>query len=39
MTGTNFGRGEMWKMTHKKKNGTYVNDEVIEIGVTLYGLQ
>jgi len=25
----------MWKVTHKRKNGTYVNDEAMEIGVTL----
>jgi len=26
----------MWKITHKRKNGTYVNDEAMEIGVTLF---
>jgi len=26
----------MWKITHKKKNGTYVNDEATEIGVALF---
>jgi len=25
----------MWKVTHKRKNGTNVNDEAVEIGVTL----
>ena len=23
----------MWKITHKRKNGTYVNDEASNIGV------
>jgi len=23
----------MWKITHKRKNGTYVNDEASDIGV------
>ncbi|XP_068475821.1 uncharacterized protein [Phaseolus vulgaris] len=31
-TGRNIGRAEMWKITHKRKNGTYVNDEAMEIG-------
>ncbi|XP_068487850.1 uncharacterized protein [Phaseolus vulgaris] len=31
-TGKNIGRAEMWKITHKRKNGTYVNDEALEIG-------
>ncbi|QCE11295.1 putative transposase [Vigna unguiculata] len=35
-TGKNIGRAEMWKITHKRKNGTYVNDEAMEIGVTLF---
>ncbi|QCD99728.1 putative transposase [Vigna unguiculata] len=35
-TGKNIGRVEMWKITHKRKNGTYVNDEAMEIGVTLF---
>ena len=26
----------MWKITHKRKNGTYVNDEAMEIGVSLF---
>ncbi|QCD89139.1 putative transposase [Vigna unguiculata] len=30
--GKNIGRAEMWKVTHKRKNGTYVNDEAMEIG-------
>ncbi|XP_068502627.1 uncharacterized protein [Phaseolus vulgaris] len=30
--GKNIGRAEMWKITHKRKNGTYVNDEALEIG-------
>ncbi|QCD87263.1 hypothetical protein DEO72_LG3g1797 [Vigna unguiculata] len=25
--GKNIGRAKMWKITHKKKNGTYANDE------------
>jgi len=25
----------MWKITHKRKNGTYVNDEAREIGVSV----
>jgi len=33
--GKNIGRAEMWKVTHKRKKGTYVNDEAMEIGVTL----
>jgi len=24
----------MWKIAHKRKNDTYVNDEAMEIGVT-----
>ncbi|KAL2340235.1 hypothetical protein Fmac_008175 [Flemingia macrophylla] len=31
-TGRTIGRGEMWKITHKRKNGSYVNDEAMEIG-------
>ncbi|KAK8473512.1 LOW QUALITY PROTEIN: hypothetical protein PHAVU_001G154901 [Phaseolus vulgaris] len=31
-TGRNIGRAEMWKITHKRKNDTYVNDEAMEIG-------
>jgi len=23
----------MWKITHNRKNGTYVNDEALDIGV------
>ncbi|XP_068487046.1 uncharacterized protein [Phaseolus vulgaris] len=34
-TGRNIGRSEMWKITHKRKNGTYVNDEAMEIGTIL----
>jgi len=26
----------MWKITHKRKNGTYVNDEALEIGVSVW---
>ncbi|XP_068502048.1 uncharacterized protein [Phaseolus vulgaris] len=36
-TGKNIGRAEMWKITHKRKNGTYVNDEALEIGASDYG--
>ncbi|XP_068462622.1 uncharacterized protein [Phaseolus vulgaris] len=38
-TGKNIGRAEMWKITHKRKNGTYVNDEALEIGVVQIYLQ
>ncbi|XP_068502538.1 uncharacterized protein [Phaseolus vulgaris] len=31
-TGKNIGRAEMWKITHKRKNGIYVNEEALEIG-------
>ncbi|KAK7357023.1 hypothetical protein VNO80_16304 [Phaseolus coccineus] len=31
-TGREIGRAEMWKITHKRKNGTYVNDEAMDIG-------
>ncbi|TKY53690.1 transposase, Ptta/En/Spm, plant [Spatholobus suberectus] len=30
-TGKIVGRGEMWNITHKRKDGSYVNDEVMEI--------
>ncbi|KAJ1427612.1 putative transposase, Ptta/En/Spm, plant [Sesbania bispinosa] len=30
-TGKTIGRGPMWNMTHKKKDGSYVNDEAREI--------
>ncbi|KAL2337631.1 hypothetical protein Fmac_012077 [Flemingia macrophylla] len=33
-TGRTIGRGEMWKITYKRKNGSYVNDEAMEIGAT-----
>ena len=26
----------MWKIIHKRENGTYVNDEVLEIGVSVW---
>jgi len=26
----------MWKITHKRKNDTYVNEEAMEIGVNLF---
>ncbi|XP_068504507.1 uncharacterized protein [Phaseolus vulgaris] len=32
-TGKNIGRAEMWKITHKRKNGIYVNEEALEIGI------
>ncbi|CAL5201001.1 unnamed protein product [Lathyrus oleraceus] len=31
-TGKTIGRGLMWKMIHKKKDGSYVNDKAMEIG-------
>ncbi|KAK7368383.1 hypothetical protein VNO80_10408 [Phaseolus coccineus] len=31
-TGRKIGRAEMWKITHKRKNDTYVNDEAMDIG-------
>ncbi|KAL2337187.1 hypothetical protein Fmac_011633 [Flemingia macrophylla] len=30
-TGKTFGWGEMQKITHKRKNGSFVNDEAMEI--------
>jgi len=33
--GRNIKRAEMW-ITHKRKNGTYVNGEAMEIGVNLF---
>ena len=34
-TGREVGRGQMWSLTHKKKDGSYVNEEAREIAVNI----
>ena len=34
-TGREVGRGQMWNLTHKKKDGTYVTEEAREIAVNI----
>ena len=34
-TGREVGRGQMWSLTHKKKDGNYVNEEAREIAVNI----
>ena len=33
--GREVGRGQMWNLTHKKKDGTYVTEEAREIAVNI----
>ena len=34
-TGREVDRGQMWTLTHKKKDGSYVNEEAREIAVNI----
>ena len=34
-TGREVDRGQMWTLTHKKQDGSYVNEEAREIAVNI----